>query len=307
MKLTYFIEYVLFRLLIGFIGLFPPEISINIGRFLGRLACRVDRKHRRIATDNLVMALGMEEKEALTFSRAVFENLGQTFTEFMQPHRFGRAYISDFVHVEGLENLQRAREKGKGVLILAAHLGNWELLGSALREHSGPVTVVYKKARNPYVREFIFSARKRRGIDTIPHRNSARKILALLKKRETVGILLDQYATNKDAVKADFFGIPAETNYGLALIALKTGAPVVPAFMVREESGRYRCFYEKAIELDKGDDLQEDIKSATGRFNEVLERLIRRYPEQWFWVHNRWKVKKYGRKKRRKNGRRIRG
>ena len=253
------------------------------------------------------MALGMKEEEAVPFASLVFENLGQTFVEFMQPGRYGRTYVLDNVQVEGLEHIKEAGNKGKGVLVLAAHIGNWELLGSALREHSGPVTVVYKKAKNPFVTEFIRAARKRRGIDTIPHRNSARKILALLKKNETVGILLDQYATNKDAIKADFFGIPAETNYGLALIALKTGAPVVPAFMVRDESGRYRCVYEKAIELDKGDDLQEDIKEATSRFNEILERAVRRYPEQWFWVHNRWKVKKYGRKKRRKKGRRIRG
>ena len=301
MKLRYFVEYVLFRLLIGFIRLFSPSASVKIGRFLGRLAFKVDKKHRRIAVDNLSMALGMEEEDALPFSSLVFENLGQTFVEFMQPHRFGRAYVADYVNVEGLENLQSAMAKGKGVLILAAHIGNWELLGSALREHAGPVTVVYKKAKNPFVTEFICSARKKRGIDTIPHRNSARKILALLKKNETVGILLDQHATNKDAIKADFFGIPAQTNYGLALIALKTGAPVVPAFMVRDESGVYRCVYEKAIDLDKGDDRQEDIESATSRFNEILERLVRRYPEQWFWVHNRWKVKKYGRKKRRRN------
>ncbi|MDT8317980.1 MAG: lysophospholipid acyltransferase family protein [bacterium] len=302
MKLRYFVEYVLFRLLIGFICFFSPSNSVKVGRFLGRLAFKVDRKHRRIAVDNLSMALGMAEEEAISFSSLVFENLGQTFAEFMQPHRYGRAYVLDNVHVEGLDNLIEAEKKGKGVLVLAAHIGNWELLGSALREHAGPVTVVYKKAKNPFVTEFIREARKGRGIDTIPHRNSARKILALLKKNETVGILLDQHATNKDAITADFFDIPAATNYGLALIALKTGAPVVPAFMVRDENGGYRCVYEKAIELDKGDDLQEDIKSATSRFNEILERLIRRYPEQWFWVHNRWKVKKYGRKKRRNRG-----
>ena len=301
MKLRYFVEYVLFRLLIGFICFFSPAVSVKIGRFLGRLACKIDRKHRRIAVDNLSMALGMEEEEALTFTSLVFENLGQTFVEFMQPDRYGQTYVMDNVRVEGLDNLIDAGKKGKGILVLAAHIGNWELLGSALRQHAGPVTVVYKKAKNPFVTEFIRAARKRRGIGIIPHRNSARKILALLKKNETVGILLDQHATNKDAVNVDFFGIPAATNYGLALIALKTGAPVVPAFMLRDEKGGYRCVYEKAIDLNRGDDLQEDIKAATRRFNEVLERLIRRYPEQWFWVHNRWKVKKYGKKKRRRN------
>lgn len=301
MKLKYFVEYVLFRLLVAFISFFSPAASINAGRCLGRLAFKIDRKHRTIAVDNLSMALGMEEEEAFPFTSLVFENLGQTFVEFMQPQRYGQRYVLDRVHVEGLDNLIEARAKGKGVLILAAHIGNWELLGSALREHAGPVTVVYKKAKNPFITDFIRSTRKRRGIDTIPHRNSARKILALLKNNATVGILLDQHATNKDAIKADFFGIPAATNYGLALIALKTGAPVVPASMVRDEKGAYRCVYEKAIDLEKGDDLQEDIKAATTRFNEILERLVRRYPEQWFWVHNRWKVKKYGKKKRRRN------
>lgn len=244
------------------------------------------------------MALGLEESEATRLSLRIFEHLGQMFIEFLKPGSFGKDYVQKLVETRGLENLEKAKEKGKGVLILAAHLGNWELLGSALLEHVGPITVVYKKAKNPFVTEFIRKTRKKRGIETIPHRNSARKIMAILKKGEAVGILLDQHATNKDAIRADFFGMPVATNYGLALIAIKTGTPVVPAFLVRNEEGNYCCTYEEPIILTKGDDMQEEILRATTTFNSIMEKWIRNYPDQWFWLHNRFRVKKYKKKKR---------
>jgi len=280
------------------ISLLPASTAIAIGRFMGRLLFKIGGKHRRIAMDNISLALGIPQNEARQLSLKVFEHLGRMFIEFLKPACFGKDYVQAMVETRGLENLEKAKEKGKGVLILAAHLGNWELLGSALLEHVGPVTVVYKKARNPYVTEFIRKTRKKRGIETIPHRNSARKIMGILKKGEAVGILLDQHATNKDAVSADFFGMPVATNYGLALIAIKTGTPVVPAFLVKDEKGKYLCAYEEPLFLEKGDDMQEDILGATTTFNSIMEKWIRNYPDQWFWVHNRFRVKKYKQKKR---------
>ena len=295
--MKFFVEYVFFRFFIGIVRFLSFFSSIKVGKMLGKLISKLDAKRTLIAFDNISMALDLKEKDAKVLTALVFENLGRTIVEFLQPGKYGQRYIAENVDVQGLENIKSAVAMGKGVLVLSAHLGNWELLGAALSEHAGQVTVVYKKTRNPFVSRFFHSTRLRRGIKTIPHVNSARKIMGLLKKGETVGILLDQYAVGSEAIKVDFFGMPAATNYGLALIALKTGAPVVPAFMVRDEKGGYRCIYEEAIYLEKSDDRDADIKAATTRFNEVLEKQVRSYPEQWFWVHNRWKVKQYSKKK----------
>jgi len=297
-KIVFFIQYLPLFLFAKFITLLPASVAIGLGRFMGRMLFKIKGKHRKITMDNVSMALDLESNEVEKLSLKIYEHLGQMFIEFLKPSSFGKEYVQAMVEAKGLEKLEKAKARGKGVLILAAHLGNWELLGSALLEHVGPITVVYKMAKNPFVTEFIRKTRKKRGIETIPHRNSARKIMGILKKGEAVGILLDQHATNKDAISADFFGMPVATNYGLALIAIKTGTPVVPAFLVKNEEGKYCCTYEEPVFLEKGEDMQADILRATTAFNGIMEKWIKNYPEQWFWVHNRFRVKKYKKKKR---------
>lgn len=290
LKMRYFVEYIPFYIIARGFSVLPLNLSVKAGRMIGGVLYRIDRKHRNLASENISLALGLGRTEADTLARRVFENIGMTFAEFIKIPSLDRDFIENNIAVDGLDNYREAKAEGKGVLLLAAHLGNWELLAAPLRGEK--VSVVYKKTKNPYVNSFINGIRGSYGLKTISHRNAVKDILAALKRGEGVGILLDQHAGMKEAVIVDFIGRPAATNIGLAIIALKTGAPVVPIFLIREGEGRYRAVYDEPIYLQKSGDSEKDIKEATIRFNSVIEKYVRMYPEQWFWVHDRWKIAK---------------
>lgn len=292
-SIRYFAEYLPFYLFAKIFSSLPLKSSLQAGKKLGRLLYVIDGKHRKLAIKNLTMTLGLDNGEAKETARRVFENIGATFAEFINIPDLNKSFFDDNVEVEGFENYLKAKGDGKGVLMLGAHLGNWELLGAVhLIKMGQAASVVYKRAKNHYVTSFIDSVRRSYGVKTIPHRNSVREILASLKRGEGVGILLDQHAGSKEAVVVDFLGRPAATNFGLAVIALKTGAPVVPMFLLREGEGRYRAVYDEPIHLRKSGDYEKDIREATVIFNSMVEKYVRKYPEQWFWVHDRWKIAK---------------
>lgn len=289
LKIRYLFEYIPFYLLTKLLSSLPFRVSVNAGKMLGRLVYRIDRRRRNIAIENISLALGMNKEESDVIVRKVFENLGMVFAEFVNIPRLGKDYFAEKIAVEGFENYVDAERDGKGVLILGAHLGNWEFNPPSHLTRVAAASVVYRKTKNPYVERFVDSIRRSYGLNTIPHRNSVREIMAALRRGEGVGLLLDQHTGEREAVVVDFFGRPAATNIGFAVIALKTGAPVVPMFMVREGEG-YRAAYEEPVRLHKTGDTEKDIRDATIRFNNIIENYVRRYPDQWFWVHRRWKV-----------------
>lgn len=292
-RISYLAEYIPFYIIARGFSVLPFSLSVKTGRMIGGLLYRIDRKHRNLASGNISLVLGLNRSEAEALARRVFENIGATFAEFIKIPSLDRAFFDNNITVDGFENYIKAKGEGKGVLMLGAHLGNWELLAAAHLIKMGEVaSVVYRRTKNPYVSGFIDLLRRSYGLKTLPHRNSVREIMAALKRGEGVGILLDQHAGTKEAIIVDFLGRPAATNFGLALIALKTGVPVVPVFLVREGEGGYRAVYEEPIYLQKSGDSEKDIREATVRFNSVIEKYVRRYPEQWFWVHNRWKIAK---------------
>lgn len=289
-RIKYLPEYLLLYLFTRIIYILPFDFSVKIGRALGRLVYRLDKRHRRIALENIASTLGLKGAEAEKIVLSVFENLGMVLAEFIKIPTIDKGFLDKRVSVEGFENYLKAKSEGKGVLMLGAHLGNWELLGATLLLKMGEVaSVVYMKTKNPYVDRFIDSIRKSYGINTIPHHNAMKQVLAALRRGEAVGVLLDQHGGQKEAIKVDFIGRPAATSIGFAIMALRTGAPVVPMFMVRDGDGMFRFIYEKPIYLEKSGDLEKDIRNGTIIFNKVIEDYVRRYPEQWFWVHRRWK------------------
>lgn len=289
-RIKYLPEYLLLYAFTRIIYILPFNFSVKIGRALGRLVYRLDKRHRGIALENIASTLGLKGPEAEKIVLSVFENLGMVLAEFIKIPTIDKGFLDKRVSVEGFENYLKAKSEGKGVLMLGAHLGNWELLGATLLLKMGEVaSVVYMKTKNPYVDRFIDLIRKSYGINTIPHHNAMKQVLAALRRGEAVGVLLDQHGGQKEAIKVDFIGRPAATSIGFAIMALRTGAPVVPMFMVRDGDGRFRFIYEKPIYLEKSGDLEKDIRDGTIIFNKVIEDYVRRYPEQWFWVHRRWK------------------
>ena len=281
-------------MLVSAIGLLPKQWGERIGVSLGRFWFAVDVRHRRITMENLLRSYAREMSPAdiRKTARQVFENLGKVFFEVcwawrLDPHQWPR-----FFTIQGRHHMESAVNKGKGVLSLTAHFGNWELLtivGAILDIKLG---IVYRPLDFPPLNQIIVDLRTRFGAELIQRRKSFRKILLLLREKGTAALLMDQNVDWYEGVFVDFFGRPTCTNKGMALLALKSDAPVVPVFLVRESGGFTVKFFPE-IPLVKTGDRTKDIEINTQRYTRAIESMVRQYPEQWFWVHRRWKTRSY--------------
>jgi KDO2-lipid IV(A) lauroyltransferase len=205
--------------------------------------------------------------------------------------------------VDGLENFLAAEQAGKGVLILTGHFSAWELAPFAQARFGHPLSFLAREVDNPMVDALVTSYRTLSGNKPIEKNQSARAVLRVLADGGTVGILADQNTIPEEGVFVDFFGIPACTTTGIARMALHTGAAVVPGYLLWDAPlGKYRLRFDPAVELSrKGnvagkDYTEEDVKENTARFTRVIEDVVRKHPEQWVWVHKRWKTRPAGEK-----------
>src|SRR5882762_5271388 len=251
---------------------------------------------RRVGMRNLEMAFPeMPAKLRRRILRGEFVSLGRQLAEFClfpsyTPENVGRVVIYD-----GFENFERARAKGKGVLFLTGHLGGWELSSFFHSLQGHPLQIVMRGLDNPYVDRLVQSYRTMHGNSVVDKDDFVRGLLGAMKKGETVGILMDTNMTPPQGVFVDFFGIPACTASGLARIAMRTDAAVVPGFTVWDSKLRkYILHFDPAVELIRTGDDQADIVANTAKFTKVIEAFIRKYPDQWLWVHRRWKTRPEG-------------
>jgi len=274
------------------IGLIPRHKTFKIANFLGSLWFVVDKRHRDVALQNLTDVFGAEKNaaEIRKLARLIFCNLVLIMFEIGWLLRLKGKEFSKYFHVYGLHYLEKAHKKGKGVLVLTGHLGNWELMSMAAAMLGYPMSAIYRPLDFKPLDFFLVNLRTRYGAKLYPKKNAMRPILRRLKKGELIGILLDQNTNVQAGVFVDFFNRKACTNKGLALIALGTDTPVVPLFLLREEDG-YRVEFGPEVPVICTGDKEKDIKANTRQYNRVIEDVIRRYPDQWFWVHRRWKTK----------------
>ncbi|RZB29886.1 MAG: Kdo2-lipid IVA lauroyltransferase [Desulfobacteraceae bacterium Eth-SRB1] len=281
---------VLFKVL----GLIPRKMAFKAGSLIGQILFSVDRKHRNIALNNLTRAFGHEKSsyEIKILARRVFKNLGQIIFDIGWSLGLESRDFQKHFKIQGLSNYKNAYEKGRGVLFLTAHMGNWELLSIIMAMVGYPISVLYRPLDFFPLDRFFAMIRGRFGAELIPSAQSMRKILRTLKHGKVVGMLMDQNVDWHEGVFIDFFGHRACTNKGLALLARRTEAPVVPVFLVREKSG-FMAEFGSEIHLIKTEDIRKDLEANTQQYNRVIEDFIRRYPDQWFWVHQRWKTKPY--------------
>jgi KDO2-lipid IV(A) lauroyltransferase len=212
--------------------------------------------------------------------------------EFSFIPRLNERNLHQYVSLEGEENFHRAQEKGKGVLFLTAHFGNWEWMAAAfpLMFHH-PCYVIVRPLDVQFLDGVVERLRTFTGNRTIPKQKSMGRILRLLKEGQTIGVLLDQNVAWQEGIFVNFFGELACTNVGMALLALRTGTPVLPAFNMRQEDGRYRVVIEPEIQLIRTGDKDLDVERNTELFTGVIERYVREYPDHWFWLHQRWKTR----------------
>lgn len=277
---------------VGLCRLLPISWGLKMGRGLGSLAWKWDRHHREISLENLRKAYQANKTEAdfQKISLGCFQFLGESMVEFANLPWLLRKENLNYFEVEGLEHLEAARKKGKGVIFLTAHFGNWEIMAMAMASLIFPFHVVARPLDNPLLDRWVNHRRSMKGNKVINKNQSIRKILSLLQKNEAVGFLLDQNTGKNDGVFVPFFNRPACTSKGLALIALRKEATVIPLFMKPRAKGGYSVFFDKEISIIRTGRLEEDIILNTQQFTSIIESVIREYPEKWLWVHQRWKT-----------------
>jgi KDO2-lipid IV(A) lauroyltransferase len=281
---------------IKLLGLMPRSMSRAFAIGLGRVVYLLHFRLREVGMRNL--AKGLPEKseaERASILRGVFTSLGRQLAELCQFPRYTTENIDEVVVYDGLENYERAYARGKGVLFLTAHFGGWELSAFAHSLHGHWLHIVMRPMDNPYLDRMIEHYRTMHGNKTVAKDDFVRGLLAAMKAGETVGILMDTNMTPPQGVFVDFFGIKACTASGLARIALRTDAAVLPGFTIWDEAlGKYRLRFDPAVELVRSGDLEADIVANTQKFTKVIEDYVRKYPDQWLWVHRRWKTRPEG-------------
>ena len=290
------LEYALVWFWIKVVGLLPRPLARAKGIALGLLVYLLHVRLRHVGMRNLKLAFPqMPRRERRRILRGVFISLGRQLAEVCLFPRYTRENVSKVVIYDGFENFERAYARGKGVLFLTAHLGAWELSAFAHSLQGHPLWIVMRSLDNERVDHLLQSYRTMHGNRTVDKDDFVRGLLAAMKAGEVVGILMDTNMTPPQGVFVDFFGIPAYTASGLARIALRTEAAVVPGFTIWDPTLRkYRLRFDPAVDLIRTGDSEKDVVANTAHFTKIIEDYVRRYPDQWLWVHRRWKTRPEG-------------
>jgi KDO2-lipid IV(A) lauroyltransferase len=290
------IEYAPVWLLVRFLGVLPRPLARAAGILLARLVYLLHARLRRVGLRNLELAFPeTQPAERRRILRQVFNNLGRQLAEFCLFPRYTRENVGHVAIYDGFENYEHASARGKGVIYLTAHFGGWELSSFMHSLNGYPLHILVRPLDNPYLDALVDRYRTLHGNTTIRKQEFARAVLEAMRAGEAVGILMDQNMAQQQGVFVDFFGIPACTASIVARVALRTGAAVVPSFAIWDPAlRRYKIHTDPALELVRTGDEEADIVANTSAFTQVIESYVRRYPDQWLWVHRRWKTRPEG-------------
>ena len=266
----------------------PRALCDLLGNGLGNLAwLMVPGKRKKMAIGQVKMCLGVDEAEAVRIAKASTVRFGPMLFEVL---RFPviKKHPEDYVRIEGLEKFQRALAEGKGAILATAHTDNWELFGGALAMAGIPLVGVAMKQKNSAADRFINEYRTRIGMH-ITYKTGVREMFAMLKKGWVIGLIMDQDTNRHDGVILNFFDRPTNCTPGAASMARFQNVPIIPAFMHQDERGGHTLVVHDPIYVDNTGDKREDIRRTTQVINDVIEAHVRKYPEEWFWLHDRWK------------------
>ncbi len=290
------IEFLLAWLFIHLLRILPRPVAHAVGTLIAAVAHATLGRLRRVGLRNLELAFpAMPASERAHILRLEYRHLGHLLAEFCQMSTYTPAYASRFIRYEGLEHFLAARDRGRGVLVLTGHLGAWELSSFYHSLAGYPMGMVIRRLDNPLVDGLVNRIRCQHGNRVLHKDDFARGLLAAMRAGETVGILMDTNMTPPQGLFVPFFGVPACTASGLARVALKTGAAVLPGFLLWEASERrYVLRFYPELALASTGDAEADAAGNTARFTAVLEDAIRQYPSQWLWMHRRWKTRPPG-------------
>ncbi|MEZ5307907.1 MAG: lysophospholipid acyltransferase family protein [Pyrinomonadaceae bacterium] len=297
-ELLLWTEAAIVRLVFFAFSRFPHKTAMRFGAGFGRLLTRVFPRFLHTALRNLEIAYPeMPAEERRRVAAGTFESLGRHLGFISHFRFFEREDIRSLVDVHGIGNYRKARETGRGIIFFTGHFGSWEVFNLLPPAFDEKINILVRRIDNPKVEEYVDRLRTKFGSVTLGKRQAPRKMYRLLEAGEVVGILADLNAQLHDGVFVDFFGVKASTTTSIAKLALKTNAVILPAFAVwNRELEKYEVFLEPELEYEKSDSDEEAILSITKAFTAVIERYVRKYPEQWLWIHKRWNTRPKGEK-----------
>jgi KDO2-lipid IV(A) lauroyltransferase len=290
------LAYTVTWIVLKIIGALPRRLARALAVGVARLLFAVTPKLRKTAEFNLKLAFPQwSAAQRAATTRGMVRSLGWMAAEFAMMPRYTRENFEDVLVLDGQENFLEGQGRGKGVLFLTAHMGAWELSSFAHALYGYPLHYMARPLDNARLDVLVNRYRGLSGNTPIFKNESARTMLKILKDAGTVGILADQNTLREEGVFVDFFGVPACTTTGIARLALHTGAAVVPGYAVWDESlQKYRLRFEPPLELVRTGNAERDIFESTQLFARVTEEIIRKYPDQWVWLHARWKTRPEG-------------
>jgi KDO2-lipid IV(A) lauroyltransferase len=287
------IEFLPAYILLKFLGILPRNSAISVSQFVAHIIYKIHKRLRQTGMRNLEMAmpeLSRQEREKVL--KGVFDNLGRLLGEFSRFLKITHDNISETVVYDGFENYAQAAAKGRGVLMLTGHIGAWELCAFSHGVYGYPLSFLARPLDNPLLEKMIARYRALSQNTPIDKNNSVREVLKQLKQGKDVGLLIDVNTLASEGVFCDFFGIPACSTTGLAVFALRSDAPVVPGFLIWDEKLKKHVLrFAPEIPLIRTGDFKEEVTINTARFTKVIEECVRRYPEQWLWIHKRWRTR----------------
>jgi KDO2-lipid IV(A) lauroyltransferase len=289
------IIYKLLKLFIIVLGLLPRRAATFCSDSLGLLWFKIDKRHRTIALENISKAYRTEFSpvQVLLLGKKVFQNTIHIIFDIAWAFRKSQEELLTYYTIKGYGNLKNALKKGRGVLLLSGHIGNFELLVAAFgHDPDFKMYGAYRKLDFQPIERLMLEERQRFGTTMIPLQGAAKKIDAILRNKDAVGTLLDQNADWYNGVFVDFFGRPACTNKGMAILAMRTKALVVP-MCIAKTGDTFVVEFLPEIPLESTGDMIKDIETNTQNYTAAIEAMVRKYPDQYFWVHNRWKTKPY--------------
>lgn len=271
---------ILFRLV-------PRRKLDGFGRWVGRVIRRLSGKYRRRTVANLRMVFpDWSEAEVQRVAMGVFEHFGKTMARFFGGGRETAEEILASVEFHGLDVVDRALEEGRGVMVITAHFGNWERMAQAACLRGYRLSVVARDANQERTTKVVNDVRKGHGIEVFSRGKAARELFRRLRDNQIIAMLVDQ---NSRHILVPFFGIPAGTTDGPGLVHLATGAPIVTVFAYERPDGTYHAEIRRLELPERTGDREEDVKGIMGAINDATERAVRRHPEQWLWMHDRWR------------------
>ena len=293
-------EYALIRAVLGLVRLIPTWLAFRLTDWIGDLAYLFDRQHRLVACKNLARVFGgsADDPEHRRSARMVFRHFMRVAAEFaVLPRLIERRGLDHLIHIQGRENVDSALASGKGVIIFGAHYGNWEVLSAVGRPLGLRLHSVGRTLDNPLLDRYVERERSRYVLSMIPKDGGLREIVRVLRSGHTVAMLLDQHA-GRSGIQVDFLGRPASTFRAAAELSVRFGFPLLGGFGTRvDDAPRFELVFDPPLWPDPDKDRESEVRRLTQAASDAIAVRVRSHPEQWNWLHRRWRKKKHKKRK----------